>query len=855
MKKLYFLAAVLFVMGSVKAQNPDDIIVIPDPILKTRLVQSNTDYSVAKNNHGAYIKIDLNNDSEIQISEALLVYELYFYDSTVTDFTGIQHFTNLKKFNCAYTQLSNLDLTGLNNLEYLDCKYTGISVLDLSGKPNLKEVQCQNNTISTLMLADSNDLQILRCENNQLTTLSISPLANIVELECANNSLTFVDLSGSVDLELFDGQSNQFTSFNFSGFDKLVELYLRNNNLQAINLEGCTSIQQLDLGYNPLPSLDVSGCSSLYYLVCKNTNIQTLDLTGLFEVIAVEAQDAALESVSLQDCNLVYLWIQGNHLTTIDVSHMDELQILNVTNNDLHSLLAKNVSNGWVIFDNNVNLQYICVDDSKIYEYQELVDTAIPPFNFDVEINTYCTFNPAGVLYTVLGNVKFDGNQNGCDSNDMSIPNLKFYNNHTGTWKGFTSNQFGDYSISIDGGLSLVFPIPNNSIIYPFLENPTFFNVSPPSVSITFPETISPFTQNFCITPNGIHPDLEVVIVPVTPAQPGLDANYKLIIKNKGNIQQSGSVSFAYNDAVLDYVSANPVFTSQATGSLTWDFATLKPFETREISITLNVNASAETPAVNANNVMTYTATITTDQIDDLPLDNNFTLSQLVENSVAPNNKVCLEGASISQDRIGEYVHYIIRFENTGNAVAKNIVVKDILDTWKFDVNSMVPLSSSHSYETRTSLYSKVEFIFENINLPFDDVNNDGYVVFKIKTLPTLVSGDSFSNTASIYFDYNHPIITDPAVTTFAELGYEDFVFNNYFTLYPNPTSGILNITAKQVVEMQSISIYNTLGQMVVSVPNAKGLSTVDVSSLPVGNYFIKVVSDKGSSNAKFIKQ
>ena len=177
-----------------------------------------------------------------------------------------------------------------------------------------------------------------------------------------------------------------------------------------------------------------------------------------------------------------------------------------------------------------------------------------------------------------------------------------------------------------------------------------------------------------------------------------------------------------------------------------------------------------------------------------------------------------------------------------------------MIDETKFDVSSLIALNGSHPYVTRITS-NKVEFIFEGINLPFDDANNDGYVVFKIKTLPTLALGESFSNTASIYFDYNHPIVTEPAVTTFAELGTEDFEFNNYFTIYPNPTNGILNITSKQDIELQSISIYNVLGQMVASIPNAKGVNSIDVSSLSTGNYFIKIVSDKGTSNAKFIKQ
>src|SRR5690606_35858803 len=63
-----------------------------------------------------------------------------------------------------------------------------------------------------------------------------------------------------------------------------------------------------------------------------------------------------------------------------------------------------------------------------------------------------------------------------------------------------------------------------------------------------------------------------------------------------------------------------------------------------------------------------------------------------------------------------------------------NVVVKDVIDEAKFDVNSLVPLSGSHPFQTRIKPGNIVEFFFENINLPFDDESNDGYVVFKIRT-------------------------------------------------------------------------------------------------------------------------
>jgi len=163
-------------------------------------------------------------------------------------------------------------------------------------------------------------------------------------------------------------------------------------------------------------------------------------------------------------------------------------------------------------------------------------------------------------------------------------------------------------------------------------------------------------------------------------------------------------------------------------------------------------------------------------------------------------------------------------------------------------------MNGSHAFVTKISNENTVEFIFENINLPFDDANNDGYVVFKIKTKPTLVLGDSFSNSANIYFDYNFPIVTEPAVTTIAVLETKDFEFSDYFTLHPNPANTILNIESKKGTVFSSVSIYNALGQLVLVYPNFNSSKTIDISSLRSGNYYLKMTGANGSTNRKFIK-
>ena len=203
---------------------------------------------------------------------------------------------------------------------------------------------------------------------------------------------------------------------------------------------------------------------------------------------------------------------------------------------------------------------------------------------------------------------------------------------------------------------------------------------------MTFPTNASPFIQNFCFTANGLKSDVEVVLLPTNPARPGFDADYKLVCRNKGNQIENGSVSLTFDDVRLDYVSSNPVYNSSASNSFTWNYTNLQPFETREIKIVFNVNSPMEIPAVNNGDVLNYTTTITTTNTDRTPTDNIFALDQTVVGSYDPNDKTCLQGTTITPTEVGNYVHYVIRFENTGTYPAENIVVKDMIDLVKFDI-------------------------------------------------------------------------------------------------------------------------------------------------------------------------
>ncbi|MFN8274690.1 MAG: T9SS type A sorting domain-containing protein [Flavobacteriaceae bacterium] len=687
------------------------------------------------------------------------------------------------------------------------------------------------------------NLNYLSISYTNLTTLNLSGLSMLTTLNCTQSNLTSINLSQMPNLKSVSLNYNSLTSLssiNFQGTNHIESLNVSNNLLNGIiDLTSFVELKSCGLGANQIDGLNLNGLTQIEEIGIGYTNINSIDLTNLPNFKKLNASYSMLTSLDVShNPMLTHLYIDNNQLTTLDLSQNTVFFYLNVKNNNLNSLFIKNGHNDTIELNNNPNLAYICADDSEL-------SNMMLYYNPLTQVNSYCSFVPGGTYYEIAGTTRFDFNENGCDPSDFAYPNMKFSVSNGTVSGNIISNSFGNYTLPVVAGTHTVIPV---------LENPTYFNIDPASVSVSFPSSASPLTQNFCLTPNGVHTDLEVVIIPMMLPLPGFDAIYKIIYKNKGTHPQSGTISFAFNDAVLDYVISTPVVSSQVINYLNWDFTDLLPFETREILVVLNANSPTENPPLNAGDPLTFTASVSSSATDETPSDNTFVLNQTVVNSYDPNDKTCLEGNTITPEMVGKDVHYMIRFENTGTANAQNIVVKDMIDTTKFDLNSLVPVSGSHAFVTKISGGNKVEFIFENINLPFDDAHNDGYVAFKIKTKPTLVVGDSFSNNAGIYFDYNFPIITNTATTTVALLANHDFEFTDYFKVYPVPAKDVLNIETTQAIEVTSINIYNTLGQLVLTVPSAQQTKTIDVSSLKTGNYFMKINSDKGSSCAKFVK-
>jgi len=203
---------------------------------------------------------------------------------------------------------------------------------------------------------------------------------------------------------------------------------------------------------------------------------------------------------------------------------------------------------------------------------------------------------------------------------------------------------------------------------------------------------------------------------------------------------------------------------------------------------------------------------------------------------------------------VGDYLHYNINFENTGTSDATNIVVEDLIDATKLDVSTLQVLYGSDALETKIT-NNKVEFIFKDINLPRASVNpigGHGNVLFKIKTLPTLMGGDIVRNSGNIYFDYNLPMRTNEARTD-VSLSNTSFTKDESITVAPNPTQNLIKIAAK--TNLRSMLLFDAQGRLLQTVLEQKNNTILDISKHDNGIYFLKINTDQGSDVRKIIKE
>ena len=594
----------------------------------------------------------------------------------------------------------------------------------------------------------------------------------------SNNESIVVDTNGDYQIQVSEAQAVWSLDLYYSGI----------NSLEGI--EEFVNLRSLICSSNPITNLPLSNLVNLESIDCSDTEITELDLS----------QAPNLASFAVDDCNY--------------------LQHINIKNGTFL------VSPELCTASNTNNLTYICIDENE--------ETVLTGWFTSLIQNTYCSFTPGGNYNTINGAVSFDLDNNGCDTSDEVQAFVKLnINDGTNQYSVFT-NTLGEYNYYTESGYFTVSPS---------FENETSFTISPASGIANFPVVDnSVSTHDFCVTAVGAQNDIEVVMEPITQAQPGQNVTYKIVYRNIGNTTASGSVSCDWDVDILEYVYISPMADVIGTGTYTWNYTDLKPLENREIIMTLNVNNT-----VSLGDVMPFSASGDVTGGDGSPDDNYFELNQKVVSAYDFNNITCIEGETAPTDNIGEYLHYVVTFTNTGTSVADNIVIRHQLDESQFDLSTLQLINSSHEVQARVE-EGIAEFIFKDVTMATEDHGN---ILFKVKTRPSLMANDVVTNSAEIFFDYNAPLTTNDANTTFETLKANVYQFDKSVKLYPNPAKNKVQVSAD--TEIKTIEVFDIQGRLLYSIPAGSNEHEIDMSKRASGIYFVRIITEFGSAVEKLI--
>lgn len=357
-----------------------------------------------------------------------------------------------------------------------------------------------------------------------------------------------------------------------------------------------------------------------------------------------------------------------------------------------------------------------------------------------------------GPTNVIKGNVFVDVNGNGIKDageyyyNDVIVKSEK---------PGYSRSGIpydGHFKLDVDTGTF------TTSVI---LNKPYYTVVTVPHVS-TFANYFLVDSVDFILQPIAGKRDVQVDIINTSAARPGFKSSYSIHYKNIGSETIATGKVTMIKDSAATFVSAVPVPDSQTGDTLVWNYNNLLPEQSAAITVVLNNKIP---PAVNIGDTMVHTVFIEPETGDLQSVNNSDTIRQIVTGSYDPNDKSESHAGSISPAAVknGEELSYVINFQNVGTDTAFKVVVIDTLSN-KLDWNSIEIIGASHPWTLQIADNNKLTWTFDNIGLPHAAINepaSHGYIAYRIKPKTNLVIGDVINNQASIYFDFNPPIVTN----------------------------------------------------------------------------------------------
>ena len=490
-------------------------------------------------------------------------------------------------------------------------------------------------------------------------------------------------------------------------------------------------------------------------------------------------------------------------------------------------------------------------------DHQVLGDTScnwanaypFPTINTTFPVSTSCNM-PSGFSYyfgACAGSVINFSYLTGSVFNDYNGNGIRD-TNETGIANHVVNLLTGNYFVSTDAAGNYAFFYSDSSLNYTLTTSGiTYWNSTTGSTLTCLPQSQPTSNLNFGMQ---LIPNIHEVSVtcPNWGAKPGQVEPMPINFQNNGTTTESDTITFIM-DSLYSFVSAIPLPNVQNGQTLQWVYTNLTPGQHRSILLKLLPTSNAV-----LGNYLNSSLAIAP-LIDTVPTNNNIALHQLISNAWDPNEKIAVPDGEIA---IGTEIQYSIHFQNTGNAFANNVIVKDTIDSG-LDLLSFRLLGSSHPVNMTLDGNRIVTFTFYNIQLPDSGSNfagSNGYVNYSLNTATTLSPGTNIYNRAGIIFDSNVPIITNTTSNLIRlETGIGKDFYSNQLIAMPNPAENNVAFNfSNDNLENAKLTIRSIDGKIVLSKNHITSTESINISGLTNGIYICTLTFNNRTVSVKLMK-